>query len=289
MHFNIIGAGRLGKALALALVNSGAAQLAAVCNKNFTSAVLAVEQIGSGLAVPLLADLPAVDLTFITSPDDAIPYLAHQLAQDKIIAPQTIVVHCSGVLSSTALNLLKDLGCHIASIHPLKAFRAGNLDMHAFKGCDCVIEGDESALIVLSSLFKQLEARVIPIQAEGKIAYHAAAVIASNYLVTLAATSIHLFEEAGIPANLAQQMTTRLMQSSLHNIQQTSNIADALTGPLLRGDINTISSHLKALPNPAINTLYRSAALATLPMTGLNMELQLKLRSLLTEAGADKE
>ena len=74
-------------------------------------------------------------------------------------------------------------------------------------------------------LFKGLDAKLIPIKAEGKAAYHAAAVMASNYLVTLAASAIDLQTEAGISPLLARQITEDLMQSSLANIQQTNKIA----------------------------------------------------------------
>ncbi len=281
MNFNIIGAGRLGKALALALVNSGQAKLKAVCNANFSKAKLAVERLGCGIAVPMLADLPAADLTFITAPDDKIHQLAKLLAEEKIIAPQSIVVHCSGVLSSTALNPLKVLGCQLVSVHPLRAFKLDNLDTAAFQGCDCVIEGEDEAQKVISSLFKQLGARLIPIKQEGKTVYHAAAVIASNYLVTLAGAAIDLLTEAGIDTNLAKEMTTNLMTSSLNNIKQAKNVAEALTGPLQRGDLHTLTKHLQALSQASIKDLYSSAALATLPLTTLSDELKMEVKSLL--------
>lgn len=281
MQFNIIGAGRLGKNLALALVNSRLAQLAAVCNSSLGSAEQAIQQIGSGFAVAHLTELPKVNLTFITTPDDLISSVALQLAQEKQIAVDSFVVHCSGVLNSTELTPLKTQGCHIASVHPLKAFRKENLDQNAFKHCDCVVEGDEPAVELLASLFKQLGATIIPIKANAKTIYHTAAVIASNYLVTLAATAAELLQDAGIEAKLAQQMIVNLMTSSLNNVQQASEVKNALTGPLARGDINTINRHLIALDSHPADELYRHAALATLPMTDLDIELKKALSALL--------
>lgn len=282
MQFNVIGAGRLGKNLALALVNSGLAQLAAVCNTSLDSAEQAIQQIGSGFAVTSLAELPKVNLTFITTPDDLIFSIAQQLKEQ--VSSDSFIVHCSGVLSSAELMPLKTRGCHIASLHPLKAFSKGNLDQRAFMHCDCVIEGDELAVEFLSPLFTKLGARIIPIKADGKTIYHAAAVIASNYLVTLAATAADLLQEAGIEAKLAQQMIVNLMTSSLNNVQQASEIKNALTGPLARGDLNTINRHLKALKNCFANELYRHAALATLPITDLDAKLKSALAVLLQKA-----
>ncbi|CDZ76190.1 hypothetical protein BN59_00456 [Legionella massiliensis] len=281
MKFNIIGGGRLGKTIAQTLHGLDGVNLAAICSEKYLNAEMAIAQIGSGIAVADLNKLPFADLTFITTPDDRIAQLAQYLAQEKIIAPQTIVAHCSGVLPSTILTPLKELGCQIASIHPLKAFRWGNPDKAAFRGCDCVIEGDEGAVEKITSLFKRLEARVIPIKAESKTLYHAAAVIASNYLLTLAAAAIELFDNAGIPEDIAKQMVVNLMTSSLGNIQQTANLPEALTGPLQRGDLNTLKMHLNALPRGEIKDLYCSAGLATLPLTTLSNEQKLQVQALL--------
>lgn len=280
MNFNIIGAGRLGKSLALALNSSGQARLTAICNANFLNAELFVREVGTGLAVANLADLPSADLTFITTPDDLIPSLARQLAKQKNLKPQSIVVHCSGALSTTALEPLKADGYQLATIHPLRAFKKGAFDHSIFQDCDCVVEGDDKAVAVISTLFKKLGARIISINQENKIAYHAAAVLASNYLVTLAASAIQLFNKAGIPADLAKQITTNLMTSSLTNIKQSENAAAALTGPLQRGDLNTISKHLEVLPT-SLKRLYTSAGLATLPLTNLSSELKIQIEALM--------
>ncbi len=280
LTFNIIGAGRLGKALTRSLIKSGQAQLKAICNADFSKAKLVVEQMGSGVAVSRLADLPAADLTFITTPDDLISQVASQLASEKRLNPQSIVIHCSGVLSTSVLAPLKDLGCHLATIHPLKAFKAGNDDPLIFQDCDCVVEGDVEAVKIGSTLFEKLGARIIQINQEDKTIYHAAAVTASNYLVTLAATAVQLFNQAGISKVLAKEMTENLMTSSLNNIKQSENTADALTGPLQRGDLNTLAKHLEVLPD-TLKPLYKAAALATLPLTSLSDALKKKIETLL--------
>ncbi|WP_028389396.1 Rossmann-like and DUF2520 domain-containing protein [Legionella fairfieldensis] len=281
MNFNIIGAGRLGKTLAYALINTGEIRLQAVCNEHFHQARLAIEHIGAGIAVSLLKDLPPVDLTFLTVNDDVISSLAKQLVKEKGITPGSIVAHCSGVLSSDALISLRNLGCQIASIHPLKAFKAGTLDKNAFKGCFCAVEGDEAAVDTLSLLFEKIGAKIIPIKPEAKTTYHAAAVIASNYLVTLAAAASELFEKAGVSGELSSQITTDLMQSSLVNIQQTPTLTEALTGPLLRGDLNTLRKHLDALEGTSLKALYCTAALATLPLTYLSEEQKTRIHNLI--------
>ncbi len=265
MQFTMIGAGRLGKNLALSLMTRGGYQLTAVCNRHLHHAEKAVAELGSGIAVASLADLPMVDITFITTPDDSIASIATEW-----VNPSSVVVHCSGVLSSDVLAPLKARGSLVASIHPLRAFRGNHLQRDALQDCDCVVEGDKDVVHRLTALFTAMGARVVPITAEKKGIYHAAAVMASNYVVTLAGCAIELLLDAGLTEIQAKEMTQHLMQSSLTNIQNTNHVADALTGPMARGDVSTIKTHLQAITAPHIAALYRAAGLATLPLTNLD-------------------
>lgn len=270
MIFNIIGAGRLGKNVALALVKSGQASLGGVCNQNTVRAELAIRQIGCGIAVECLEDLPAANLTFITTPDDSITRIVRDLVKKKSLSFGSLVVHCSGVLNSDILSPLREQGCHIASFHPLKAFRDGAMQADVFNRCDCVLEGDSEALEILIPMVRLLGANPVTINAEKKASYHAAAVMASNYLVTLAANAVELFLQAGMDAVQAKDIVDHLMQGSLDNIRQSPTMASALTGPLMRGDSATISQHLAALENSQTRTLYEAAAYATLSLTNLS-------------------
>lgn len=279
MKFNVIGGGKLGKNIAIALSQSSDVKLGAIYNKHLKKAQLAIEQVGSGEAISNLNDLPAADIVFITVPDDSISTVVAYLVNHAILAPNTIVVHCSGVLSSSILKPLHQ--CLIASFHPLKAFRQDVVDKTSFQHCHCVLEGDYKAIACLTSLFSPLGALLISIHPNHKTIYHAAAVMASNYLVTLANSAISLFKESGIDDALSHEITVNLMQSSLTNIMHAPTLSSALTGPLARGDRLTISEHLTALSNPLIKELYTAAALATLPLTHLNAEQQTSLRDLL--------
>ena len=270
MIFNIIGAGRLGKHLARALTSNGQASPGGFCNKHLERAKLAVEQIGGGIAVKHVKDLPAVELTFITTPDDSIAMVVADLQKTKLLSAGHIVVHCSGVLSSSVLTPLRAQGCHIASFHPLKAFREGPIVDNALRDCHCVLEGDREALAILTPIFKSMGAHLMTINPDKKASYHAAAVMSSNYLVTLAANAADLFLQAGMTAIQAKEISVHLMQGSLDNIRQAPDMAGALTGPLVRGDIATIRQHLKALNNPQTRALYEAAAIATLSLTRLD-------------------
>ena len=277
MRFNVIGAGRLGQNLALCLMHYGH-ELVAITNHSRLSALLVIKALGTGDAVAGLIDLPAVDLTIITTPDDNIANIATELARSVSILPGSIVMHCSGVHSSDILQPLLDKGCLIASIHPLKAFTADDIHFDALQGCSCVLEGEPGALPILTTLFTEMGASIIPISALKKSVYHAAAVMASNYVITMAGCAAALFMEAGLPAIQAKKITQDLMQNSLDNLHNASHVADALTGPLARGDVNTIYKHLNAIKSPDINALYRTAALATLPLTQLDNDVLMAIK-----------
>ncbi len=283
MKFNIIGAGRLGKNIALALSAAQIASMQAVCNLKPDSAQQSCQDIGLGYAVNQLAELPEADITWITSNDDAIKPIAASLAELSLLKPRSIVVHCSGVLNSALLEPLKAQGCFIATFHPLKAFRTGYLSADAFKNVDCVLEGDEEACAWLHHSFTQLGAHVFTINSESKAAYHAAACIASNYLITLASCSEQLLLTAGIPQERAKSLICKLMQGNVNNLQETPLIAESLTGPLMRGDNETLVRHLQAIENPLIEKLYKAAGLATLPLTQLSEDKKQMITELLED------
>lgn len=281
MKCNLIGAGRLGKNIALALSSTPAISALTICNRSLDSAQQACQDIGFGLAVSELKELPAADLTWLCCNDDAIPALVEALVRQVHLKPGSIVIHSSGVLNSSLLAPLQAKGCAIASFHPLKAFKSNYLDVQAFNQVDCVFEGDTEVGDWLQQTFSQLGAYVSAISPEHKAMYHAAACMASNYLITLAACSEELLLKAGLPAAQSRRMLLNLLQGNVGNIQHSERIADALTGPLGRGDLNTLALHLAALEGSNIQALYKTAGLATLPLTQLAAAQQEGIKNLL--------
>lgn len=282
MYFNIIGAGRLGTSLASALIHRGQWQLRAVCNQRLDSAQRQIALLNGGQAVASISELPQAPVTFITTPDDELVGVAEALANHAWIKPGDKVVHCSGVYSSEILSALKNRGCDVASLHPLKAFSSTAPNPDVFDQCDCVVEGDATLVAFLSTRFGQLGAKVVSLSAEKKQLYHAAATMASNYLVTLASSATSLLIEAGIDTAQAKLMCERLMDNSLHNIKGSARTEEALTGPLMRGDMNTLLLHLNAIKSPRIEGLYRAAGLATLSLTNHGDDRLTALNALLT-------
>lgn len=282
MHINLIGPGRLGKTLAASLTSTSEHKLLAVYHPDGSRAQQAVDILGQGTATHQLSALPHADITLIACPDDKMPSLVEKLATASVITPGSIVMHLSGLLSSEILAPLKNQGASIASLHPLKAFR-NNItpEKTAFQGVNCAIEGDDAAITILRPLWQSMGAHIFTLDSQKKATYHAAAVMASNYLVTLAAEANALFEASGIPQADAHQLCIQLMQTSLDNLKQTDSPKQALTGPLVRGDIQTIQQHLDAITSKETKSLYAAAGLATLSLTDLDHQCRRKLKNVL--------
>jgi len=281
MPFNIIGAGKLGLALAQVLTGSGQTSLGAICNRSYASAIRSCEIVGFGQPVAQLCHLPAAEITFITVNDDQIPSVVDALGKAEVLTPGSLVFHCSGLLGSEVLAPLQQLGCFVASLHPLKAFRAN--DPHpSFANIYCTLEGNEEACAWAKVMFDSLGAEVLQIASNNKAAYHAAACMASNYLITLAASCETLFLQAGLSQETAMAIIQNQMQGALDNLKQTGNMKAALTGPLLRGDSGTIALHVQTIQDAAIKAFYQAAGLATLPLTTLPLEKKQAISNLLT-------
>lgn len=288
MKFNVIGAGALGLQLAYSLHYEKQGELQSIYNRQFKSAEKAIQQLGVGSAAQNFSDLKPADITFITTPDDAISSAALNLVKAQKISSGHIVAHCSGALTSEILASLKSHGALIVSAHPLKAFAKHRLKPQVFVGCDCIIEGDEPAKKRLSEIFLGLGAHTVCISKDKKPQYHAAAVMASNYIVTLAEQARLLLVDAGFNPLHAKKMAERLMQGSLDNICQKEVLFDALTGPIRRGDEHTIEKHLHALKTSDALGTYSQLGLATLPLTDLKDDKKQKIRTLFNAYLNDK-
>lgn len=252
LKINIIGAGRLGKTIGRLIRLNNLGTIVGVCNRSFQSAQEAVLFIGEGTVVDRIRDLPASDLTFITTPDDAIVGCRLELSCPT-------VVHCSGVLSSEVLRP----SCNVASFHPLRSFADPSTSVQEFAGTLCAIEGDEQAKCTVRSLFDRLGATCFEVDPGKKSLYHAACVFASNYVVTLFDVSVKDLVRAGIERDVATRVALSLMEGTLRNLNATCSAQKSLTGPIARGDVETIERHLAALQGHSHKDLYASLAKST--------------------------
>jgi len=252
-RLNIIGAGKLGRTLARLFSDAGLVTIGAIYNRKIESSQSAQAFIGSGRVISHIDELskqPA-ELWMIATPDDAIRRCAEQLAALKNIDwNSTTIFHSSGLKTSTELAALQNLGSSVASAHPAHSFASPQRSLTNFAATVCALEGDDNAITALDDLFSGIGGLTTTLQPEAKALYHAATVMASNYLVALIGVSESLLEKAGIEDALASTILAPLMRQSLEN-GLAVGAAKALTGPIARGDIETLQAHLKAIEQTA--------------------------------------
>jgi predicted short-subunit dehydrogenase-like oxidoreductase (DUF2520 family) len=139
--------------------------------------------------------------------------------------------------------------------------------MDNIPGSTFALEADEPLLSTLKDMAAALEGHWIELKASDKVAYHAAAVIACNYLVTLVKLATDLWQTFGVPPKQATQALLPLIRGTIYNIE-TLGIPQCLTGPIARGDTGTIKKHLGALQKvaPGVLPAYRELGLQTIPI-----------------------
>lgn len=242
----IIGAGKLGRTLGRLWTLGHALQVQDVLTRSPQSARDAVDFIGAGRAVSDCASLRRADYYLIAVPDDQIVASCAALAQTGLLDADSIVFHCSGALPSSALQPAIDRGAAVASIHPIRSFAAPEQVVRDFAGTWCGMEGEQRALDVLVPLFAAIGAQLAPIDPAAKIHYHAGAVFACNYLVTMLDVAKQSYARAGIAPELALQMVAPLVRETVENVFKLGPEA-ALTGPVARGDMATAEKQWRAV------------------------------------------
>lgn len=264
---NIIGAGRMGTALALALASKGY-RIEAVVAKRRSHALACAELIATeplALTSAQLDLLPASDILFITTPDDAIESTALRLAaiwksrarrtkgrgeQEGVLKP-AVVLHASGALSSSSLQSLSEQGFAVGSLHPLISVSDSLQGAKALGSAFFCVEGDAQARRVARSLVRALGGKDFSIKAKDKALYHAAAVMASGHVTALFDLAVAMLKDCGLTGSSARKVLLPLLASTLENLR-TAEPEYALTGTFARADKATVSKHLEALRQAAM-------------------------------------
>ena len=245
-RINVIGSGKLGRTLIRLFADHDLAQPGDFFNRSTATSKAAIEFCGGGHLCHSLTEMTDADFWLIGTPDDAITDIASQLANSRHNWANAVVFHASGLHSSALLEPLKDQGALVASAHPVHSFADPERSIVSYGGTTCTIEGDPLAIEQLGALFSQIGSTIIRIPATGKALYHAATVMASNYLVALQQIAVEMLKQAGIEQQQAEQILQPLMTQSLQNTQENGP-TNALTGPVARGDVGTLELHLDAI------------------------------------------
>jgi predicted short-subunit dehydrogenase-like oxidoreductase (DUF2520 family) len=241
----VIGVGRLGGALALALSKNGY-KINQLVVRNSPNAERVSQLIVPPPKVLTLEEFDGIlsDIIFITTQDSEIIDVAQKLSENLEQLP--LVFHTSGALSSEILLPLQKIGCKVASFHPLVSVSDSLRGIESFKNAYFCLEGDTEAVFIGTKIVETLGGKAFSIETKFKPLYHAAAVTACGHVVTLISLAIEMFANCGIEENEAQKILFPLIKSTINNLSNQKP-AEALTGTFARADLTSLESHLIAL------------------------------------------
>jgi predicted short-subunit dehydrogenase-like oxidoreductase (DUF2520 family) len=277
---SIIGTGRLGTALAIALAEEGYLIAAMVARHRGSArrATRLLEGSTRALAVVELANRPAPELLrsqllLIATPDDQIGSVAKTLAKlDWKGSRAATVLHTSGALSSTVLAPLRDKGWSTGSLHPLASISEPKAGAQLLRGAFWCVEGDQRAVRIARSIVRDLDGKSFSISAEKKPLYHAAAVMVSGNVTALFDVALEMLGDCGLTRRQARNALAPLLASAVRNLEKLDP-SRALTGTFARGDVETVKRHLEVLKNnPAALEIYRALGLRSLDLSGSRLD-----------------
>lgn len=267
LKIGFIGAGKVGKALGLYFSSHGL-NVSGYYSRTYESARDAAELTSSTTfdSIKSLAD--SSDIIFITVPDQALAEIDCEAASViGELKTETCFIQASGAFSSDILSELRKAGCEVGSMHPLMSFGDPSASAEGINGIWFTIEGTDKAVSFAGSLMEKTGGKYFLIKAEDKPLYHAGASVVSNFLVTLLDRGIRLFEATGMDRDDVLHAILPLIDATISNIRKKGTIG-ALTGPIVRGDYDTVRVHLKAIGErmPSELEFYRAMALKTAQM-----------------------
>lgn len=255
----LIGPGRIGQAVTRLLCEAGH-EIVAVIGRDPARAKAAARFIGHAEAATTdPGRVSGADLVLFALPDDLIGPVAADLRHSGKLAPGTVLLHFSGLHPASILLGEEGPALGALAIHPLQTFADAVVGVRNLPGTPCAVEGEAALLPLAEELVADLGGRPFVIDREHKPLYHAAACLASNYLVALTNAACELLGACGFGRDQAFELLSPLLRGTLNNLSTLGPVA-ALTGPISRGDTRTVARHLKAMePLPAdLNRLYRA-------------------------------
>jgi predicted short-subunit dehydrogenase-like oxidoreductase (DUF2520 family) len=271
----IVGAGNFGAALALALHQAGYAIEAVIARARGDSlsgrSLKRAQKLAKRVGARASSDLSGVraELIWFCVPDAAIAPAAKAVAK-KVEWKGRVALHSSGALTSDELAVLRRRGAAVASVHPMMTFVRGSAPSLA--GVPFALEGDPAAVRVARRVVRDLGGRAYPIRKKDKAAYHAWGTFASPLLTALLATTEQVAALAGVHRKAATQRTIPILRQTLANYA-AFGAAGGFSGPIVRGDMDTVKRHLRVLrgtPAAEVYSALARAALQCLPVKHKN-------------------
>lgn len=275
----IIGPGRAGVGLGLALARAGYAVRLHGRHKKSVPKPLSLT-VGPDDRPP--AWIGEAGVLMLAVRDDALRGLALMLHHSQAINATHVVLHLSGVQGQEALGPLVTTQAALGSLHPLQTISDPEAAPERLKGAWAAVEGMPRAVEMAERLARDMGLKPFRLTSKQKAVYHAGAVFASNYFVVVEAVAQRLLRHAGLTDAEAWQALRPLVEGTLANLAKQQP-AEALTGPVIRGDVETIVRHLESLTIDDQN-LYRLLGRAALELArkrGMDEELAEKIATAL--------
>ena len=257
----VIGAGRAGTGLGLAWARAGLRVRLHGRRAKSVPDPLTLTVGPTGAPPPWIGDVAVIVLAV---PDDAIPALATALAASRRVCADHTVLHLSGSRGSDALGALAPSGAALGSLHPLQTLVEPERTPDHLRGAWAAVEGMPRAVEIAERLARDVGLRPFRLRPEAKSLYHAGAVFASNYFVVVEAVAERLLRKAGLAEGEAWAALLPLVAGTLDNLSGQGPLA-ALTGPVARGDVDTVARHLAVLEGTEAE-LYRGLGEAALEL-----------------------
>lgn len=275
----IIGAGKVGAVLGAALRGAGHAVIgvSAVSEASRERAELLLPE------VPVLAPeviVERAELVLLAVPDDVLPELVSGLAARGAWQVGQLVAHTSGRYGVGVLAPVKTAGGIALALHPAMTFTGMSLDLARLADCTFGVTADPAMLPIAQALVVEMGAEPVVIAEADRVLYHAALAHSANHMVTLVAQAAQLLGDIGVQA--PQQVMGPLLRAALENALASGEAA--LTGPVARGDVGTVSAHTAALQEHALDTGAEDILAAYLAMAEVTAERAARRRLLSAEA-----
>ncbi|OGW41874.1 MAG: hypothetical protein A2010_13685 [Nitrospirae bacterium GWD2_57_9] len=265
----IIGAGRVGCSVGY-LLKQGGYRVTGVAARSAASAAQAASFIGQGQPTTDAAQAASgAELVFITTPDRVIQQVCETLAASGALGPASVVIHMSGAHSLGLLSAAVKAGALRAVLHPLQSLASREQGVKTLPGSYFRVEADPMARETARSLVTALGGTELVMpewssDQDSAALYHAGAVAVSNYFVALVRYGLKFYQALGADKQEALKAVLPLIKGTLLNIEALG-IPDALTGPIMRGDSETVRGHLAAMRRkaPHLAGLYKELARET--------------------------
>lgn len=253
----VIGAGRVGAVLAAALRGAGH-EICSVAGESAAS-LTRVETLLPGVPVRKpTAVARGCDLLLLTVPDDMLGNVVAMLAASGALHPRQYVVHTSGKHGVSVLEPAARIGAKVLAMHPAMTFTGTDLDLDRLPGCVFGVTAGAGTRSLAESLVADLGGSVAWVEEDRRTLYHAGLAHGANHLVTLVAQALDLLRASGAddPAATLRPLLTAALDNALHYGDA------ALTGPIVRGDVETVRSHVTDIAATAPETLESYVVLA---------------------------